>query len=126
MSDEPRKASEAKAPGDWGCLAVLLTSLAILTSLFMWFASRPEKLDPRHALVAVRLISLDKAAQIAIAEVKRREGWAGKSDEPSREDTFFYVAVRRKLGPTSDWRYLTIEGETGKVLYYNARTDRLD
>jgi hypothetical protein len=67
---------------------------------------------------AIQLTLRDAAAQIAIAAVKRREGWAGKADPPTLKGTSFYVAVRRTPGATSDWRYSTIDGESGKIVAY--------
>jgi hypothetical protein len=66
-----------------------------------------------------------KARDVAVKEVKQREGWAGQTDAPSREGSYWYFAVRRKPGATKDWRYVTVSSDTGQIVSYEVRTDPL-
>lgn len=75
-----------------------------------------------------------EAIRIAIAEVKKREGWSGLVDESpvQREGIFWYVAVWHTPAPhrpSEDRRRVIVDGEEGKVLKYGRegqRTSALD
>jgi hypothetical protein len=98
--------------------AVLLIA-AICALDFVYFdLSKP---DPESR---VPIISPEKAEAIALEEVKQREGWSGKADEPSSAGSLRIVAVRRKPGSTSDWRSVTVNRD-GSIVNYVLRTDPL-
>jgi hypothetical protein len=65
---------------------------------------------------------VDDAEEIAIAEVKSREGWSGIASELSAEGgPLLIYAIRRKPGPTNDWREVTINPD-GTVRAYEVKT----
>jgi hypothetical protein len=122
MSDDRR---QLKALSRW-TLRILFAVLAIFAPIAAWrFSCRLVAPEPYHLTPQVQLISRDAAEQMAIAEVKRREGWSGQIDPLSQEGNLFFVAVRRKPGPTKDWRYITIEGGSERIVKYEIRTDPL-
>jgi hypothetical protein len=121
VSDER---GQSKAALDWGCIAVLLMLLACLTPLIVIFWFPFNSVEPHRDTSQVQPVSLVAAEQIAIAEVKRREGWSGKADLPVVEGRV-YVVVRRKPGPTSDWRYVEINWQSKEIVRYEVRTDPL-
>jgi hypothetical protein len=116
-----------KSSTRWSLLT-LFVALAVLSPIAAWRLSSwliaPEPYRPPPI---VHLIETEEAQRLAIAEVKAREGWVGTADLPSQEGVLFFVAVRRKPGETSDWRYITISGvrDSAVVAYYDLRDDHL-
>ena len=90
---------------------------AVLSGSLVSYFYPQEKEQPRVPLVK-------EAAAIALAEVKKREGWSGVADPPTPYYVFWQVAVRRKPGPTEDWRWVTINSDR-TIVSYEVRTGLL-
>jgi hypothetical protein len=135
MSGAERKRSKIRVA------VLLLASLsafaALVEGMAIWLraGTAPEayganavNTDPRMTwenLFPQPKVPRAKAGEIAIAEVKRREGWAGQVDAPTWEGSYWFVVVRRKPGAAKDWRYLTVHNNTGQIISYEVRTDPL-
>jgi hypothetical protein len=102
------------------------TAVALFPAAKDAWLHRREKAPERETFVSM---SPDAAAQMAVAEVKRREGWAGKADRPTlflgEAEVRLYVTVRHKPCATRDWRNVTIDAMGGKIIGYDVRTDPL-
>jgi hypothetical protein len=74
---------------------------ALIGGFVLWLrVSKPSYVADPSGLPFERgspLLPSSKAAQIAIDEVKKREGWTGEA-EPDLEGDTWYVTVRRKRG----------------------------
>jgi hypothetical protein len=69
-------------------------------------------------------VSNREAEAIALAEVKKREGWSGNADDPTEGHLSWQVVVRRKPGPTKEWRWITITSDR-TIVGYEIRTEWL-
>jgi hypothetical protein len=119
MSDEPNGPTRL-----WIVLLPLLLAIACVARVTVTVQHQVDSGAPARAST----VSIERQpwtrelAQIALAEVKRREGWSGKADQPSAEGDLWYVVVRRKAGATTDWRCITLRTD-GKIINYEVRTD---
>jgi hypothetical protein len=98
-------------------VAALLIGTVFLGPLVSCFY-HPHEDEP------LRVPLVKEAGAIALAEVEKREGWPGVADTPAPYHVFWQVVVRRKPGPTRDWRWVTINSDR-TVVGYEARTDPL-
>lgn len=108
----------------WGALLALIVVLAwsrLFTSDTPIVYS-----DTLIAHEVTPMASMETLKQCALSEVKRREGWSGIAEPAGYEGRTYYIIVRRKPGPTNDWRYLSLDYTTGALHTYEVRTDQLD
>jgi hypothetical protein len=101
------------------------TTIGGLYLFWHWYVSRPEIVDARlnHPLLDLTLLhrSEAEASSIAIAEVKRREGWSGKVIEASPEGGTWYILVESEPDKRSgmrEMRRMAVTSHTGKVSDY--------
>jgi hypothetical protein len=107
-------------------LVAALTAFAVLVGAFgAWvrWATAPEisgenavSIDPLMNWANVPRVSESEAAKIAVAEVKKREGWSGKFTHADREGFRWYLIVRHEPNVPHDYRVVEINGSDGKVL----------
>jgi hypothetical protein len=69
--------------------------------------------DPHDGIATPGILSKEKAREIAIAEVNKREGWLGTADYVIQEGFTYYVTVRGKAK-----RVVAIDGATRKIEQY--------
>jgi hypothetical protein len=94
--------------------------IAVMTALFIAvlvlpaaFLSYPREVEQP----IVPMITVEKAADVALAEVKRREGWSGEADKPHYVDTYrILISVRPRIG-SGDSR-LVIMNRDGTIVGY--------
>jgi len=80
--------------------------------------------DPMMSWANVPKITEAKAREIAIKEVKQREGWSGKATHTDREGLHWYVIVVHEPA-SNDYRILDVDGTNGKVDDYRvAKTEK--
>jgi hypothetical protein len=130
MSDEPRK-SKSSVPFS---VLILLVALVLTIAFAVWLRvssypqivapvtlKRPEPRFPTPTPLPP-LVSWERAARIAIEEVKKREGWSGKvggtENDVYREGFTWYVTVKRQPRKPGADRVVVIEGLTGNVRDY--------
>ncbi len=63
----------------------------------------------------------EKAVRIAIAEVKRREGWTGKAETPGREGYWWYVKVSPEPKSAEGSRILVVNSQDGHICDYTSQ-----
>ena len=78
----------------------------------------PALLEPPYMPALAEQVPRAKAAQIAIAEVKRREGWSGKADAPEREGHWWYVTVWREPKSPESSRQVVVHSQDGHICDY--------
>lgn len=129
MSGELKKRSRA-----WIQLAFLALLGLLPIALGVWLRTSsvpdgenavglPENHTPYVALSSPPPVPEQEAAKVAIAEVKKREGWTGFVDRPvDREGFRWYVTVwptpRPHPASFGSSRGVTIDGATGKIIDY--------
>jgi hypothetical protein len=105
---------------------VFLTVVAAMIGAIVWLrAPTPpiaerdgdprwrNKYGPHDDIATPGILSAEKAREIAVAEVKNREGWLGTAGVVSQEGLHYYVTVRGEFK-----RAVTIDGRTRKVEEY--------
>jgi hypothetical protein len=104
----------------WIAIAVLSVAFALFATIAVRELGPQASTSPRPAGL---FISSDELTQIAVEEVKKREGWSGIASEPSLEGSSAFVFIKRKPGPSTDWRAMMIKATTGGIISYEVRTD---
>jgi hypothetical protein len=100
------------------CIAVICLPGIAAICLPVSFSQREREQPPVHT------VSQKEAEAIALGEVKKQEGWSGDADEPTEGYLSWQVVVRRKPGPTRDWRWVTINSDR-TIVSYEVRTEWL-
>jgi hypothetical protein len=119
MSDEP---SEMKTSTRWG-LRTLFAVLALLGPIAAWRLScwlvTPE---PYQAIHPGPPVSTWDAESIAIAEVKKREGWSGRGDVQGEGGEWWVHVYRdysdRRSDPNARW--VAVDIHDGHIVAYHA------
>jgi hypothetical protein len=113
-------------------VAALLAFGMLVGGISVWLreASAPDDVWGKDLINTVPIahdineprVPEDEAAKIAIAEIKKREGWTGFVETVDREGFRWYITVWPKPRPhpasIESSRHLTISGSTGEVLNY--------
>src|SRR5580704_10327257 len=103
---------------------VIGTTIGGLCLWWQWYVSRPGIGDARlNPLLDLTLLhrSEAEASGIAIAEVKRREGWSGKVTEAIPEGGTWYILVESEPDKRSgrrEMRRMAVTSHAGKVSDY--------
>jgi|HubBroStandDraft_6_1064221.scaffolds.fasta_scaffold878916_1 hypothetical protein len=129
MNYEPRSSTRFRVAA-WITLAVPIAGFGLV-----WRIDRSRQVDapvatpPPSGPFMPKLIDRvrflpDDAAQIAIAEVKKREGWTGKADPPEREGYWWYVHVWREPRSPEGTRTVVVHSQDGHICDYWARNER--
>jgi hypothetical protein len=94
----------------------LFIAVLLLAAAFLSYSREVEQ-------PIVPMISVEKAGDIALAEVKRREGRCGEADKPHYVDTYrIFISVRPRIGSAGDSR-LVIMNRDGTIVGYRAHIE---
>jgi len=74
--------------------------------------------DPTFSWKLLPKVVEARARQIAIEEVKKREGWFGKVTAADREGWQWFITVGREPDVSHDYRIVSIDGDSGTVSNY--------
>jgi hypothetical protein len=91
-------------------LAVILVSGPLFRNPHADFTPTPPATVPYP-----KILPPSELRKIAIAEVKKREGWTGEADATDQEGFRFYFTVKSKARGE---RVVVVEGAEGKVIEY--------
>jgi hypothetical protein len=105
-------------------VAILIAAVTALFIAVLLLPTAALLFYPREVETPiVPMISVEKAGEIAVAEVKRREGWSGKADEPWLVDPYrIIIPVRPGIGSTADFRAVTMNRD-GTIVSYKAHIE---
>jgi hypothetical protein len=122
MSDELKKWSRA-----WIQLGVLSLMMLLISVMAFWFSASvsPENDIPEPGLPqpTFPFVQPGRAREIAIKEVKMREGWAGKADRPIILDgAYWFVYVWRGPRSPNGEREVAIDASDGRIMSYEAES----
>src|ERR1700693_5400006 len=125
MSDDPRSSTRFRIVL-FIVLALPIAAIGVVLRTDQPFTEEPigDQIVPevyRHVPYSHPLLSVARITQIAIEEVKKREGWYGKADPPKAELSLWFVTVRRGPKSTDDWSDVVVEGYDGSVVEYRNR-----
>jgi hypothetical protein len=103
-------------------MALFIAVLLLPAIAFMYLPESVRSYLGQRQEPPVHTVSRKEAQAIALAEVKKREGWSGAADEPTGYYLFCRVVVRRKQGPNEDCRQVTINCDQ-TIVGYEAWTE---
>jgi hypothetical protein len=101
----------------WVILAILVVLLAIILVCGPLFRDPNANFQPTPPATVPypKILPQSELRKIAIAEVKKREGWSGEADASYQEGVRFYVTVKSQARGK---RVVVVEGTEGMVLEY--------
>jgi hypothetical protein len=113
-------------------LAVLLvttltTFAALVAAISCWLRAsiRPEN-DPTDSELPAPtfpFVPVARAKRIAIDEVKRREGWSGKTSDPLIDGAYWFVYVRSQRKSQGE-REVMIDAYDGRLMSYQVLSEK--
>ncbi|HEV8000836.1 MAG TPA: PepSY domain-containing protein [Planctomycetaceae bacterium] len=78
--------------------------------------------DPLLTWENMPKISETKARQIAMQEVKHREGWVGTISKSERGELGWDIEIGHEGGVAHDYRFVAVDSTTGAVVSYQTLT----
>jgi hypothetical protein len=126
MTDMSDERGRMKASTRW-TLRVCFAVLAILAPIAAWRLScrlvAPEPYSPTPTVLPV---TLPDAESIAIAEVKKREGWSGRASAFGVEANDWQVEVWREPKSEANTRWVAVNAYDRHVSAYAAADRPID
>ena len=78
--------------------------------------------DPLLTWENMPKVSETKARQIAMQEVKQREGWVGTISKSERGESSWGIEVGHEGAVAHDYRFVAVDSSTGAVVSYQTLT----